>query len=133
MAKVQFGWSMPSGMTRDNRSRHLQIIEQGLGMVKGKFDSAWFVDHLQFDDRDLLEGWTAITYLAARHPEFDFGNAVLCPSFRNPGLLAKMSATLQFLSEGRFILGLGAGWKEDEYTSYGYDFPSPGVRVEQLD
>jgi alkanesulfonate monooxygenase SsuD/methylene tetrahydromethanopterin reductase-like flavin-dependent oxidoreductase (luciferase family) len=120
-------------MPRENRGRHVALIEQGLGMVKGTFDSAWFVDHLQFDDRDVLEGWTAITYMAARHPEFQFGNAVLCQSFRNPGLVAKMGATLQFMSGGRFILGLGAGWKEDEYEAYGYDFPGAGARVEQLD
>lgn len=134
MGKVQFGWAMPSGMAdKANRSRHLEVMGHGLDMVKGKFDSAWFIDHIQFDNRDVLEGWTVQTYLAARHPEFDFGHAVLCQSFRNPGLLAKMGATLQFLSGGRFILGLGAGWKEDEYLSYGYDFPAPGVRVEQLD
>src|SRR5438874_6353491 len=133
MANVQFGWTMPSGMPAQNRSRQVALIEQGLEMIKGKFDSAWFVDHLQFDDRDVLEGWTAITYMAGRHPEFDFGNAVTCQSFRNPGLLAKMGATLQFLTGGRFILGLGTGWKEDEYTAYGYDFPAAGARVEQLE
>jgi alkanesulfonate monooxygenase SsuD/methylene tetrahydromethanopterin reductase-like flavin-dependent oxidoreductase (luciferase family) len=58
---------------------------------------------------------------------------VLCQSFRNPALLAKMAATLQFLSGGRFILGLGAGWHAEEYRAYGYDFPAPGVRVEQLE
>jgi alkanesulfonate monooxygenase SsuD/methylene tetrahydromethanopterin reductase-like flavin-dependent oxidoreductase (luciferase family) len=62
-----------------------------------------------------------------------FGHAVLCQSFRNPALVAKMGATLQFMSGGRFILGLGAGWKEDEYVSYGYDFPPALTRVEQLD
>jgi len=133
MSRVQFGWTMPSGMPGENRSRHVEIIEQGLQMVSGRFDSAWFVDHLQFDDRDVLEGWTAITYMAGRHPEFEFGNAVTCQSFRNPGLLAKMGATLQFMSGGRFILGLGAGWKEDEYAAYGYDFPAAAVRVEQLE
>ena len=62
-----------------------------------------------------------------------FGNAVLCQSFRNPALLAKMAATLQFMSGGRFILGLGAGWHEEEYQAYGYEFPSAPVRVEQLE
>src|SRR6266568_2377651 len=133
MAKVQFGWTMPSGVARENRSRHVELIERGLEMVKGKFDSAWFIDHLQVNDHDVLEGWTAITYMAGRHPDFDFGNAVSCQSFRNPGLLAKMGATLQFMSGGRFILGLGAGWKEDEYRAYGYDFPPAGARVEQLE
>jgi alkanesulfonate monooxygenase SsuD/methylene tetrahydromethanopterin reductase-like flavin-dependent oxidoreductase (luciferase family) len=57
----------------------------------------------------------------------------VCQSFRNPALLAKMGATLQFLSGGRFILGLGAGWNEEEYRAYGYDFPPARVRVAQLE
>src|SRR5258708_39367720 len=117
MAEVQFGWAMPIGMARENRPRYLEFIEHALEMVKGKFDSIWIADHLQFDDRAVLEGCTTITYVAARHPEFRFGNTVVCQSFRNPALLAKMGATLQFLSGGRFILGLGAGWKEDEYRT----------------
>lgn len=134
MSKVQFGWAMPSGMReKSDRSRHLDVINRGLDMAKGTFDSAWFVDHLQFDDVDLLEGWTAVSYLAAQQPDFQFGHAVLCQSFRNPALVAKMAATLQFMSGGRFILGLGAGWKLDEYAAYNYEFPSAGVRVEQLD
>jgi alkanesulfonate monooxygenase SsuD/methylene tetrahydromethanopterin reductase-like flavin-dependent oxidoreductase (luciferase family) len=134
MTNVQFGWAMPSGMReKAHRPQHLDVINRGLDMVKGTFDSAWFVDHIEFDDVDVLEGWTAVSYLAATHPDFMFGHAVLCQSFRNPALLAKMGATIQFMSGGRFILGLGAGWKEDEYEAYGYDFPPAGVRVDQLD
>ncbi|MGA7732217.1 MAG: LLM class flavin-dependent oxidoreductase [Chloroflexia bacterium] len=134
MTRIQFGWTMPSGMPEKSmRGEHLAVIDRGLNMVKGRFDSAWFVDHLQFDDRDVLEGWSAVTYLAALHPEFQFGHAVICQSFRNPALVAKAGATLQYLTGGRFILGLGAGWKEDEYTSYGYEFPPAGVRVDQLE
>ncbi len=102
-------------------------------MIEGHFDSAWFVDHLQFGDRDLLEGFTALAYVAALHPRLRFGHTVLCQSFRNPALLAKMGATLQFLSNGRFILGLGAGWNKDEYRACGYEFPPDRMRVEQLD
>lgn len=134
MGRIQFGWTMPVGMPdRALRGDHLKVIAEGLDLVKERFDSAWLVDHLQFDDRDVLEGWTALTYLAALHPEFDFGHAVICQSFRNPGLVAKAAATFQYLSGGRFILGLGAGWKEDEYLSYGYEFPSAKVRVDQLE
>jgi alkanesulfonate monooxygenase SsuD/methylene tetrahydromethanopterin reductase-like flavin-dependent oxidoreductase (luciferase family) len=58
---------------------------------------------------------------------------VLCQSFRNPGLLGKMAATLQYLSGGRYTLGLGAGWHAEEYAAYGYDFPPNPTRVEQLE
>src|SRR5205823_2386696 len=104
-----------------------------LELVSGHFDSAWFVDHLQDGGEDLLEGFTALTYMAALHPRLKFGHSVLCQSFRNPALLAKMGATLQFMSGGRYILGIGAGWNEEEYRAYGYDFPPNRVRVEQLE
>ena len=73
-----------------------------------------------------------LSYLAAEFPRFTYGHLVDCQSFRNPGLLAKMGATLQYLTGGRFIMGLGAGWMEDEHRAYGYDFPNPSVRVAQL-
>lgn len=134
MTRIQFGWTMPVGMPdKADRSKHLQVIDHGIAMAKARFDSAWFVDHFQFDDRDVLEGWTALAYEAALHPEMDFGNAVLCQSYRNPAHMAKMGATLQFMTGGRFILGLGAGWKEDEYKAYNYPFPPAGVRVDELD
>jgi alkanesulfonate monooxygenase SsuD/methylene tetrahydromethanopterin reductase-like flavin-dependent oxidoreductase (luciferase family) len=134
MAQIQFGWSMPSGV-RDKSQQGIYVsrLQQGLELVAHHFDSAWFVDHFQYDDAMLMEGWTALTYLSALQPQLKFGHAVLSQSFRNPALLAKMAATLQFMSGGRFILGIGAGWKEDEYRAYGYDFPSAGTRIEELE
>ena len=61
------------------------------------------------------------------------GALVLCQSYRNPALVAKMAANLQVASGGRFVLGLGAGWKEDEYEAYGYAFPDTRTRLEQLE
>jgi alkanesulfonate monooxygenase SsuD/methylene tetrahydromethanopterin reductase-like flavin-dependent oxidoreductase (luciferase family) len=98
-----------------------------------QFSTVWLEDHLQFGDRRVQEGWTLLTYLAAAFPRFRFGHLVLSQSFRNPALVAKMAATLQLLTDGRFILGLGAGWNEEEYRGYGYDYPSGGVRVAQLE
>jgi alkanesulfonate monooxygenase SsuD/methylene tetrahydromethanopterin reductase-like flavin-dependent oxidoreductase (luciferase family) len=76
---------------------------------------------------------TTIAYFAAAYPSLQFGACVLCQSYRNPGLLAKMAANLQLLTGGRFLFGLGAGWMEEEYRAYGYDFPPPAVRLEQLE
>jgi alkanesulfonate monooxygenase SsuD/methylene tetrahydromethanopterin reductase-like flavin-dependent oxidoreductase (luciferase family) len=97
-----------------------------------EFTTLWVNDHLQFGDAPVLEAWTRLTYLAALFPQFKVGHLVLAQSFRNPALLAKMGATLQHLSGGRFILGIGAGWHEEEYRAYGYDYPSGGTRVAQL-
>lgn len=133
MPHIQFGFTMPADqLDKTERATYVANLNRALTLISGHFDSAWFIDHLQFGDADMLEGFTALTYMAALHPQLKFGHTVLCQSFRNPALLAKMGATLHFLSGGRFILGLGAGWHEEEYRAYGYDFPSAGVRVEQL-
>jgi alkanesulfonate monooxygenase SsuD/methylene tetrahydromethanopterin reductase-like flavin-dependent oxidoreductase (luciferase family) len=80
----------------------------------------------------MLEGWTTLAYLAAEFTGYTFGNLVLSQSYRNPALLAKMAATLSYLTEGRLILGIGAGWQADEYVAYDFPYPSAGTRVEQL-
>jgi len=134
MRKIQFGLIIPNdSLQKEWRGTLLQDLNRALDMAAGHFDSVWMMDHLQFNDRDVLEGFTTLTYMAALHPQLKFGHTVLCQSFRNPALLAKMSSTLQFLSGGRFILSLGAGWHEEEYLAYGYDFPSSRTRVEQLE
>lgn len=134
MAHIQFGWSMPSGPGEaKHRASYVADLDRGLELIAGHYDSAWIADHLQNDGSYRMEGWTALTYMAALQPRLMFGNAVLCQSFRNPALLAKMAATFQYMSGGRFILGIGAGWKEDEYLAYGYDYPPANTRVEELD
>lgn len=134
MTPIQLGFIMPAGSrAKSGRGAFIEDLNHALSLVSGHFDSAWIVDHLMPDDTDQLEGFTALTYMAALHPQLKFGHTVLCQSFRNPALLANMVATLQYMSGGRFILGLGAGWHEAEYRAYGYDFPTNGVRVEQLD
>jgi alkanesulfonate monooxygenase SsuD/methylene tetrahydromethanopterin reductase-like flavin-dependent oxidoreductase (luciferase family) len=134
MTPVQLGFIMPAGpRDKSRRSAYTEDLNRALSLITGHFDSAWMIDHLMPDNTDQLEGFTALTYMAALYPQLKFGHTVLCQSFRNPALLANMTATLQFMSGGRFILGLGAGWHEVEYRAYGYDFPTNGVRVEQLD
>src|SRR6266540_6561819 len=134
MTRIQFGFCMPADkLDKQRRATFSEDLNRALDLVTGHFDSAWIIDHLQFGDADQLEGFTALSYMAALHPQLKFGHTVLCQSFRNPALLATMSATLQFLSGGRFILGIGAGWNEEEYRAYGYDFPPAHTRVAQLE
>jgi len=96
------------------------------------FSTLWLSDHLQQYGEPFPEGWTRLAYLAAAIPRYRFGHLVLGQSYRNPGLLAIMAATLQKASGGRFILGLGAGWLEEEYLAFNYEYPSGGTRVAQL-
>lgn len=134
MAPIQFGWALNAGPVEGMApSQFTAAVQQQIKLVEKDIDSLWFVDHVQFGDSPLLEGWTALTYLAAQYPQFQLGHMVLCQSFRNPALLAKMAATLHYLSDGRFSLSIGAGWHEEEYRAYGYEFPSARARVEQLE
>lgn len=134
MRPIQFGLVLPAEFP-DGRgvASFLADVDRALSLVAGHFESGWVVDHLQSGEDRRLEAFTTLTYLAALHPEFSFGHAVLCQSFRNPALVAKMGATLQSLTGGRFILGLGAGGNEDEHRAFGYDFPPARDRIRQLD
>ena len=134
MAEIQFGWVLNVGPKAGMLPQQFsEISQQQIELVREQIDSLWFVDHVQFGDSPVLEGWTALTYLAAQNPQFQVGHMVLCQSFRNPALLAKMVATLQYLSQGRFLLGIGAGWHEEEYQAYNYAFPTARARIEQLE
>jgi alkanesulfonate monooxygenase SsuD/methylene tetrahydromethanopterin reductase-like flavin-dependent oxidoreductase (luciferase family) len=133
MTHIQFGWALPFESGNTSRSNQISAYQQGLDIIAGHFDSAWMGDHVQFGTTPVLDAWTTMSYLAALRPELKFGHLVLCQLFRNPAHLAKMAATLQYMSEGRFILGLGAGWHQEECDAYNFPFPSPGVRIEQLD
>jgi alkanesulfonate monooxygenase SsuD/methylene tetrahydromethanopterin reductase-like flavin-dependent oxidoreductase (luciferase family) len=103
-----------------------------LDQTAAPFDSLWFPDHVQYGGHPVAEGWTLFAYALARYPDKLCSHEVLCNSFRNPAHLAKMAATAQALSGGRVILGLGAGWNEEEYRAYGWPFPPARVRIAQL-
>ncbi len=99
------------------------------------FDAIWVSDHVGFGDPDgdwsgAWESWTLLTALAASTRTVELGNYVLAAPFRNPALLAKMAETLDEISGGRLILGLGAGWNEIEFTSYGVPFDDRFDRFE---
>jgi alkanesulfonate monooxygenase SsuD/methylene tetrahydromethanopterin reductase-like flavin-dependent oxidoreductase (luciferase family) len=131
---VDFGMMLaPGSLPGQSAEQFLIDLDASLPALQGHIRSLWMTDHFFWDSAPTHEAWTVMAYLAAHFPAFDIGPIVLGQSYRNPALLAKMSATLQILSGGRFILALGAGWKEDEYRAYNYDYPRAGIRIEQLD
>lgn len=102
------------------------------------FDSVWVDDHLLNDEGDpdepKLEGWTTLAALAAITSRVRLGLLVGANTLRNPGLIAKMAVTLDEISGGRVVLGLGAGWMEREHRAFGFDFgATPGERLDRLD
>ena len=83
-------------------------------------------------DEITFESFTALSALAALTERVRVGQIVICNGFRNPALTAKMAGTLDTISDGRFDLGIGAGWKRDEWLAYGYGFPETRVRLDML-
>jgi F420-dependent oxidoreductase-like protein len=103
------------------------------------FDSVWVMDHLYQigvvgpKEDPMLEAYTLLAALAARTERVALGTMVTGVTYRNPALLAKIVTTLDVISSGRAILGIGAAWNEDEHAGYGYDFPTAGERLDRLE
>lgn len=135
---VKFGWLSPVIGNRWSGHQPIVVYQQQhiLPVALPHFDSLWIADHFYgFDARTdpFMEAWTTLTWLAARFDDVMLCHHVLGHGYRPPALTAKMAATLQVLSGGRFVLGIGAGWRQDEYHAYGYEFPKPSVRFAQLE
>ncbi len=134
--KLLFGYNPPAaqrGLETVNPRTFTTDLQGVLDVMAPNVNSIWLGDHLMNAERFRLEAWTVLTWIAARYPTPMLGTFVLAQSFRYPPLLAKMVATLQFLSEGRYIFGYGAGWDKPEYDAYGYPYPSARKRIEELD
>jgi alkanesulfonate monooxygenase SsuD/methylene tetrahydromethanopterin reductase-like flavin-dependent oxidoreductase (luciferase family) len=133
--RMEFGYNPPTGDRLIETVRPETFrddLDRVLSLAAPAFESIWVSDHFMTNDRFRLECWTELTWIAARHPRPLLGTIVLANSYRHPPLLAKMAASLQYLSGGRFILGYGAGWVGEEYRAYGYEFPSARIRIEQM-
>jgi F420-dependent oxidoreductase-like protein len=100
------------------------------------FESLWMYDHFHSwprpRDTVIFEPFVALTALAALTKRVRIGHIVICTGFRNPALTAKMISTLDVVSGGRAELGIGAGWKQEEWEAFGYDYPSTGARLAAL-
>ncbi len=109
-----------------------------LAAERAGFDSIWLDDHLLADEGDWhdakLEGWTSLAALAPLTSSARLGLLVAANTFRNPGLTAKLATTVDHLSNGRLILGIGAGWFGREHDAFGLDFGSGfGERLDRLE
>lgn len=113
-----------------------EVVEVWRAVEQLGYDSAWVFDHLMPTIGDQagpsLEGMTTLTALAMQTSRLRVGTLVLCNCCRHPGLLAKMAATLDIISNGRLELGLGAGWYQREHDALGIPFPRAAVRIGQL-
>ncbi len=101
------------------------------------FESLWVFDHFHTvpdpTDEITFESFSVLSALAMATERVRLGHMVICTAFRNPGLTAKLASTIDVISGGRFELGIGAGWKEEEWLAYGYGFPPIRVRLDQLE
>ena len=135
---MQVGVIVPQGWTREyegweptdawTRTRDLTAQVEALG-----FESVWVFDHFHTTPRSTLditfESFTTLAALASETRRVRLGHVVLCAAYRNPALTAKMIATLDVITGGRMELGIGAGWKRDEWRAYGYGFPDAPQRL----
>jgi len=100
------------------------------------FESIWLFDHFHTiprpTDEITFESFTSLSALAAITTRVRLGHVVVCTAFRNPALTAKMISTMDAISGGRMELGIGAGWKRDEWLAYGYGFPETRERLARL-
>jgi F420-dependent oxidoreductase-like protein len=101
------------------------------------FSTCWIPDHFYSGygsvEGSCLEAWTALSALAATTERVRLGTMVLGNTYRHPAVLANMAATLDHVSNGRLVLGIGAGWMQSEHDGYGIDLPAPRERLERLD
>jgi alkanesulfonate monooxygenase SsuD/methylene tetrahydromethanopterin reductase-like flavin-dependent oxidoreductase (luciferase family) len=134
--RMEFGYSPPVGDRGAETIRPSEFVpdlRRVLDVAAQGFSSFWVSDHLMFEAKYRLECWTELAWIAGRYLGKTLGTLVLCNGFRNPALMAKMAASLQTLSGGRFILGYGAGWHAQEHEAYGFPFPAPAIRLAMLD
>ena len=122
------GWEPAAAWSR---TIELSTQAEALG-----FESLWVFDNLHTvpppTDEITFESFAVLSALAMATERVRLGHMVICTGFRNPALTAKMAATIDVISGGRFELGIGAGWKEEEWRAYGYGFPTLGERMAAL-
>ena len=132
-SNVDFGLMLRPYEQGDSLRTVMDFNRSCIQALSPAFTTLWLEDHLQWGATDVFECFSTLCFLAGQYPQFRLGTLVLDQSYRNPALLAKMAANIQALSKSGIVLGIGAGWKEDEYIAYGYPFPPASVRLDQLE
>jgi F420-dependent oxidoreductase-like protein len=114
------------------RAKETARLAESLG-----YDHLWVYDHVETVPRreptHVFEAWTVMAALAEITSTAKLGQLVTCTSYRPAGMLAKQAACVDVMSNGRLILGIGAGWYHEEYAAYGWEFPSAGARLKAMD
>ncbi len=134
---MKVGVVMPLGVESDRpRRAYAELRELARTTEDAELDSIWVFDHLLYrfpgePQFGPYESWTILSALGADTSRVQLGTIVLAMPFRNPALLAKMAATLQEVSGGRLVLGVGAGWHEPEFDAFGIPFDHRVSRFEE--
>ncbi len=135
---MKIGVIVPQGWTQEysgwqsidawTRTRDVASQVEALG-----FESIWVFDHFHTVPRPVdeltFESFTTLAALAPETRRVRLGHIVLCAAYRNPALTAKMISTMDVITDGRMEIGIGAGWKRDEWRAYGYGFPDAPERL----
>ncbi len=135
---MDIGIVLPIGESRSlgRARRYPEIREMARQAEAAGFDSIWLYDHLLYRSEGekttgIWECWTLLSALAEATQRVTLGSLVLNNAFRNPAIVAKMAATLDEVSRGRFVLGLGAGWNQPEFEAFGIPFDHRVSRLEE--
>ena len=130
------GWKMELVDVVGDAEKWNVAVDIALRAERLGFDSIWVYDHFHNVPRPaheaVFECWTTMAAISQRTSRIRLGQMVGCNSYRNPGLLAKITSTLDVISGGRLEWGIGAGWYENEYKGYGFEFPKPKDRIGML-
>src|SRR4051812_17562887 len=130
------GWKMELASIADPQAKWAKAVEVAQLAEELGYDSLWVYDHFHNvpvpAHETVFECWTTMAALSQRTSTIRLGQMVGCTPYRNPALLAKITADVDVLSGGRLDWGIGAGWYQHEFTGYGYEFPAAKVRIAML-
>ena len=130
---VPQGWRLDLTEIKDPVAQYEAMTAVGRDAEKAGFDSIWVYDHFHTvptpEMETTFECWSITAGLARDTQSIKIGQMVTCNGYRNPALLAKIASTIDVMSAGRLLCGLGAGWYEHEWRAYGYGFPDVPERM----